>query len=261
LQLIAIKRASHRSPFHEEGTAISKLTDFCSHLFPSLPRTWQAIPLRLIVGYGITEHGSAKLARGPDDFAHILHALGLPAAMLWSWATILVELLGGFAVFVGAFIPLACVPMATVLLVAIFTVHVPDGFSSIKLQSERIHEFNSSATGFFNGEGFTTTVRDASGRIIAGVSGHTRGECCQISQLWVHEFAKEHGVGKSLMLAVEAHALCKNCTQIVLSSHDFQAPDFYRKLGFIEQTRISGYPRGHSNIHFTKFLGGGNGVL
>jgi putative oxidoreductase len=31
--------------------------------------------------------------------------------------------------------PIASIPMAIVLLVAIFTVHVPNGFSSIKLQS------------------------------------------------------------------------------------------------------------------------------
>ena len=36
---------------------------------------------------------------------------------------------------VAAFIPLAGVPMMFVLLVAIFTVHLPNGFSSIKLQS------------------------------------------------------------------------------------------------------------------------------
>jgi putative oxidoreductase len=47
--------------------------------------------------------------------------------------TILNELLGGFAVLVGAFIPLASVPIATVLLVAMFSVHWQYGFSSIKL--------------------------------------------------------------------------------------------------------------------------------
>jgi putative oxidoreductase len=107
----------------------------CSHLFPSLRRAWYAIPIRLIVGYGFMEHGYAKLARGPDNFADILHALGMPAPDLLAWATVLVELLGGLAVFVGAFIPLVSVPMAFVLLVAIVTVHLPYGFSSIKLQS------------------------------------------------------------------------------------------------------------------------------
>src|SRR5712675_1761718 len=113
---------------------MNNLITRCSHLFPSLREAWYAIPLRLMVGYGFMEHGYAKLARGPDDFANILHTLGMPASTLLSWATVLVELLGGLAVIVGAFIPLASIPMAFVLLVAIFTVHLPNGFSSIKLQ-------------------------------------------------------------------------------------------------------------------------------
>ncbi|THD64295.1 DoxX family protein [Phenylobacterium sp.] len=96
---------------------------------------WWTIPLRLIVGYGFMEHGYAKLAHGPEHFADILHALGVPAPALMGWLTILVELVGGLLVLIGAFIPLAAVPMAAVLLVAIVTVHLPNGFSSIKLQS------------------------------------------------------------------------------------------------------------------------------
>jgi putative oxidoreductase len=107
----------------------------CSHLFPSLPQAWYAIPIRLIVGYGFMEHGFAKLARGPESFAGILSALGVFEPQLSAWATILVEIFGGLAVLAGLFIPLASVPMIAVLLVAIFTVHLPNGFSSIKLQS------------------------------------------------------------------------------------------------------------------------------
>jgi len=51
------------------------------------------------------------------------------------WATILVELLGGLAVLAGAFLVLASLPLAVTLLVAIFTVHLPYGFSSVKLQA------------------------------------------------------------------------------------------------------------------------------
>ena len=101
-----------------------------------LPFTeWQAIPLRLIVGYGFMEHGYAKLARGADFFPGILHALGMPFPDLLGWATIAVELLCGLAVLLGGFIRLVSIPMAIVLVVAIFTVHIGNGFSSIKLQS------------------------------------------------------------------------------------------------------------------------------
>jgi putative oxidoreductase len=107
----------------------------CIRLLPSLAPCWYAIPLRLIVGYGFMEHGFAKLMRGPQSFIDILGALGVFEPYLSGWITILVEIFGGLAVLAGLFIPLASVPMIIVLLVAIFTVHLPNGFSSIKLQS------------------------------------------------------------------------------------------------------------------------------
>jgi putative oxidoreductase len=100
-----------------------------------VPTDWYAIPLRLIVGLGFFEHGYAKLARGPDSFIAILHAIGMPLAHLLGWATVVVELVGGLMILAGTFVPVAAVPMIVVLLVAIFTVHLPNGFSSIKLLS------------------------------------------------------------------------------------------------------------------------------
>ena len=100
-----------------------------------VPANWYAIPLRLIVGFGFLEHGYAKLARGADGFIAILHAIGTPLADLLGWTTIVVEIVGGLIILIGAFVPAAAVPMIIVLLVAVFTVHLPNGFSSIKLLS------------------------------------------------------------------------------------------------------------------------------
>jgi putative oxidoreductase len=108
--------------------------DFDSELSRRSPIVrWAPIPLRLIVGYGFMAHGFAKLSKGPEAFAAILQAMGVPGPHLMAWATILVELLGGLAILVGAFVALVSLPMAAVLLVAMFTVHLPNGFSSIKL--------------------------------------------------------------------------------------------------------------------------------
>ena len=94
---------------------------------------WSPIPLRLIVGYGFMQHGVAKVSRGPDAFAAILQGIGVPDPHLVAWLTILIELLGGLAVLLGAFVTIVSVPMMAVLLVAMFKVHLPYGFSSIKL--------------------------------------------------------------------------------------------------------------------------------
>jgi putative oxidoreductase len=98
-------------------------------------KRWPLLPLRLIVGFGFIDHGLAKLAKGPDAFANILQAMGVPGAHFMAWSTILVEILGGLAVILGLFVTLASLPMAAVLLVAMLTVHLPYGFSSIKLQA------------------------------------------------------------------------------------------------------------------------------
>lgn len=94
---------------------------------------WAPLLLRLIVGYGFAVHGIAKLSRGPGSFAGILQSIGVPAPHLMAWVTILSELLGGIAIGTGAFVTIFSVPLAVILLVAIFTVHLPYGFSSVKL--------------------------------------------------------------------------------------------------------------------------------
>jgi putative oxidoreductase len=85
------------------------------------------------VGFGFVVHGVAKLSRGPDSFAAILQSLGVPAPHLMAWVTILSELMGGIAIGTGAFVTIFSIPLAVILMVAIFTVHLPYGFSSIKL--------------------------------------------------------------------------------------------------------------------------------
>ena len=89
--------------------------------------------LRLIVGYGFIVHGYAKLARGPETFAAVLHTLGAPLPLLLAWLTVLVELAGGIAILIGAFVLLVSLPMTIVLLTALFTIHLPYGFFSVKL--------------------------------------------------------------------------------------------------------------------------------
>lgn len=124
-----------------------------SGLFSHLPiANWAPLPLRLITGYGFMEHGFAKLARGAGTFVDILAAIGVPAPHLMAWTTITIEILGGVAALTGAFLPLASLPMAAVLLVAMFAVHLPYGFSSIKLLAV------TSAGAQFGSPGFETDL-------------------------------------------------------------------------------------------------------
>jgi len=91
--------------------------------------------LRLVVGYGFLAHGLAKWSKGPEVFAGILQATGVPLPHLMAWVTIATEFGVGIAFLVGAFVPLVSIPAIVLLLVAIFTVHLPYGFLTIKLMS------------------------------------------------------------------------------------------------------------------------------
>ena len=95
---------------------------------------YAALPLRAIVGYGFMQHGFAKLSKGPDAFAEILQQLHVPAPQLAAYATIGTEILGGAALLLGAFVALVSIPTIFVLLTAMFSVHLPYGFSSIKIK-------------------------------------------------------------------------------------------------------------------------------
>jgi ribosomal protein S18 acetylase RimI-like enzyme len=56
------------------------------------------------------------------------------------------------------------------------------------------------------------------------------------------------------MHAAEAEARRRGLTGIWLDTWTFQAPGFYRKLGFAEVGRIPNYPPGHDRIFFMKRL-------
>lgn len=105
------------------------------HAFQMKVRPWIPLLLRFIIGYGFIAHGYAKWSRGPEQFISILNAIGVPMPYLMGWATIIVQLLGGLCVLLGACVILWCIPMMAILIVAAITVHWPYGFSSIKLQS------------------------------------------------------------------------------------------------------------------------------
>jgi len=96
---------------------------------------WAPIPLRLIVGYGFMEHGFAKLSKGLKSSRASCTLSACRRLMSWHGSPFLTELIGGLAVLLGAFVPLVSLPMAGLLFVAMLSVHLPYGFSSIKLLS------------------------------------------------------------------------------------------------------------------------------
>lgn len=126
--------------------------------------------------------------------------------------------------------------------------------------TERIYEFNVGATGYADGRLLAGTIHDDTGKIIAGINGHTWGGCCEITNLWVHERHRGQGLGSALVLAAESEAVRRGCGQVVLLTHSFQAPRFYEHLGYDRKYDIVDRPRGYADIIYVKSLKGQEGT-
>ena len=88
--------------------------------------------LRLAIGFGFMVHGWAKLSRGPEGFEKLLNQIHVPFPHIMAWVSPLVEVLGGFAIFAGIFVSLAAVPLICTMLVAMFSIQIHYGYSSVK---------------------------------------------------------------------------------------------------------------------------------
>ena len=84
------------------------------------------------MGVGFIVHGWAKWTRGPAEFAKLLQQLGLPFPEITAWTVTILELAGGFALFIGAFVAIVSIPLMVSMFVAMITVNMRYGFSAIK---------------------------------------------------------------------------------------------------------------------------------
>lgn len=103
-------------------------------MFDSI-RHWSPAPLRAVLGFGFLYHGVPKLFSdaGHEMFVGMLTGIGVPAPELTAWFVGTVELLGGLALIAGAFTAVAASVLIVNMLVAMFTVHLPNGFSFIHI--------------------------------------------------------------------------------------------------------------------------------
>ena len=76
-------------------------------------------------------HGYAKLTRGPEHFGQLLQQIGVPVPAVTAWVVTLLELFGGLAIILGIFVAVVSIPLIVSMLVAMLTVQLRYGFSSV----------------------------------------------------------------------------------------------------------------------------------
>ncbi|MER5429236.1 N-acetyltransferase [Streptomyces sp. NPDC002588] len=97
---------------------------------------------------------------------------------------------------------------------------------------------------------------DAAGELAGGLVGHTWTTWLHVTHLWVD--ARHRGVGLGTRLLAEAEGIAardRGCTRVRVETWDFQAPGFYRRLGYDVVCVIEDYPPGVTEYTLTKELG------
>ncbi len=124
----------------------------------------------------------------------------------------------------------------------------------VQFLDDQLTEFNFAQTGIRDGRLLASFVRDEARRIVAGIYGWTWGGTCEIRYLWVDRELRGRGYGHRLLAAAEEEARARGCAQMVLDTHSFQAPGFYKKYGYEVVGIVDDYPLGGQKILLKKSL-------
>ena len=117
-----------------------------------------------------------------------------------------------------------------------------------------LRAYNVAQAGDGKAQPLALLVRNDQGEILGGLYGRFFYQWLFIELLSVPEQGRGQGIGSRLMQMAEDLAREKECVGIWLDTFDFQAPEFYKKLGFSELGQIVDYPPGHKRFFFQKRL-------
>ena len=112
--------------------------------------------------------------------------------------------------------------------------------------------FNEAQAGPRNTREFAFFVRSETNKLVGGLLGNTHFNHFFVSAIFVDQRFRSLGIGRELMRRAEELALEHKCDAIYLDTFDYQAPGFYKKLGFEVFGKLDDYPRGHQRFYLMK---------
>ena len=126
----------------------------------------------------------------------------------------------------------------------------------LEFLEDQINTYNVAVTGIVDWYPLAIFLRDDARQIVAGINGGMWGGYLEVKNLWVHEDRRGQGLGRRLLLSAEQEARARGCTQVLLDTHDFQAPEFYQKLGYSVFGVFEGIGGRYNRYYLSKKLTG-----
>ncbi len=119
--------------------------------------------------------------------------------------------------------------------------------------SDELDVVNLAATGADDQASLTVSITER-GELIAGLAGWTWGGGAGIEMMWVRADRRGSGIGRQVVMAAEAEATRRGCTDISVTSFTFQAPGFYQRLGYVVTGHRFAMPAGAADVVMWKSL-------
>jgi ribosomal protein S18 acetylase RimI-like enzyme len=111
----------------------------------------------------------------------------------------------------------------------------------IQLLNEGIAEHTKQKTAMKPLDFFAFFIRDENKKIVGGCAGDNMYGCLYVGQLWVTEQLRGKGYGYKLMQEAENLAKKNECKFITVNTFNWEALDFYKKLGFYVEFERHGF--------------------
>ena len=102
---------------------------------------------------------------------------------------------------------------------------------------------------------FACFARAKSGEVVGGAIARCWGRCCELLHIWVAEEQRSKGIGRRLVGQVEEYAHSHEASIVYLDTFSFQAPEFYRSLGYQVVCEFEGFPDGMKKYIMRKVIG------
>jgi ribosomal protein S18 acetylase RimI-like enzyme len=124
----------------------------------------------------------------------------------------------------------------------------------IKFLYKSLGRYNLAQTGKDDWRPFGIFLRDKKGKIVGGLYGESWYGWLEINFLWLREDQRGKGIGKRLIQMAEKEGLKRKCKYARLDTFSFQAPEFYKKLGYKVFEVLKDYPEEHKRYSLKKRL-------